>query len=517
MPRMSRIRYPARGVNSVIDDEQTEAGSRMKQETTPYPRTAERIERLPVSRHIWTWIVLIAIGTFWDSYMLFSVGPISSHYFAYLGQSGYATELPLMLFLGTFIGAVTLSSAADRIGRRNAFAVDLCLLAVGDLIAVFSPNATVLMIALLIAGFGTGAELPLSTTYTQELTPAHRRGRITSVQLTIGFCGGTVGGLVSAALVPVTVLGVPGFKIVLLLAAVGGLSSLIIRRGLPESPRWLERVGRLDEAERAMSRVERLVMRDQHLPALPEPKDAPQAQQPRQPVLTLLSRRYLRRTFSAWFIELFQGFGSYGFTTFVPLVLYGKGYSIVHALAFTAIIQIAYPVGCALSIFVTDRVERKWGMTLFYTLNVLSGIGFFFSNSTGLIILFGFLTEMLIFMSGRLLHTYEAEIYPTALRGTGAGVSYSLSRLGGFLAPLAASCILAIGGGSGGSLLIGVASGAWLLCAIVAGTATIKTTGRTLEGLEAPSAVAPGPAGEKIAADYAREDADSKAAPSAES
>lgn len=346
------------------------------------------------------------------------------------------------------------------------------------------------MTGLFVAGLGTGAEFPLSTTYTQELTPAHRRGRLASVQLTIGFLGGTAGGLVAAALVPVTVAGFPGFKIVLLLAALGGLSSLLIRRGLPESPRWLERVGRLEEAELAMAKVEQAVMRDQRLSALPEVAEVPSPDpQPRQPVLTLVSRPYLRRTISAWFVELFQGFGSYGFTTFVPLILFDKGYSIVHALTYTAIIQISYPVGCALSTLVTDRFERKWGMAVFYTANVLSGIGFFFADSTGLIIVFGFLTEMLIFMSGPLLHTYEAEIYPTALRGTGAGVSFSLSRLGGFLAPLAATSIVAVSGG-GSSLLIGVATAAWLLCAIVSATVAIKTKGHTLEGLEVPAGTA---------------------------
>ena len=94
------------------------------------------------------------------------------------------------------------------------------------------------------------------------------------------------------------------------------------------------------------------------------------------PITTLIAPQYIRRTLSAWIIELMQGFGAYGFTTFVPLILYSRGYTIVHALTYTAVIQIAYPVGTLISVFITERMQRKWGMALLYTLNVLAGLGF---------------------------------------------------------------------------------------------------------------------------------------------
>ncbi len=443
---------------------------------------AARIERLPSSRYLGLLLVLIALGTFWDSYMLFSIGPISAHFFAFLKQKQLATELPLALFLGTFVGAVALSTVADKIGRRNAFTLDLCILAIGDLAAVFSPNATFLLVALFVAGVGTGAELPLSATFIQELSSARKRGRMTSLQLAIGFLGGTVGGFAALFLVPVTSLPLPGFKIALLLAAIGGFSSLLLRLGLPESPRWLERVGRRDEADRVMTAIEHRVMAEKGIAALPPPVTIEYDIVSKVPLTLLVSGRYLRRTLSAWLIELFQGFGAYGFTTFVPFVLYSRGYSIVHALEYTAIIQIAYPVGTVISAYVTDRLQRKWGMAILYTLNMLVGLGFLFANSVPLIILFGFLTEMLIFLDGPLLHTYEAEIYPTSVRGRGAGISFALSRLGGFLAPLVAGLLLAVN--RSGGALIGAAAAAWLFCALVAAVLAVDTTNITLEELE---------------------------------
>jgi MFS transporter, putative metabolite:H+ symporter len=218
------------------------------------------------------------------------------------------------------------------------------------------------------------------------------------------------------------------------------------------------------------------------------------------PISTLVARRYLRRTLSAWIIELMGGFGAYGFTTFVPLILYSRGYTIVHALAYTAIIQISYPIGTLLSVFVTDRLQRKWGMALLYTLNTLAGLGFLLANNAFLILLFGFLTEMMIFLDGPLLHTYEVEIYPTAVRARGAGFSFALSRLGGFLAPIAASVILGIN--PGGGWLIGVAASAWLICALTAATLAVDTTKIPLEGLEAGEGTMPAPQGTHVAAVY---------------
>ena len=445
-----------------------------------------RIDRLPPSPVMTLYMVLISLGVFWDTYMLYSIGPLSFHFLASHGQHALATRIPTMLFLGTFIGALSLGRMADRIGRGRAFTLNLGLLAFGAVAATLGP---VFLLAIFIAGLGTGAEIPLSVTYMQEIAPSRRRGRMSSLMLTFGFCGGTVGGLLTWWLSRAGHLPLPGYRIALAIAALGAIVSVFLRLIVPESPRWLERAGRAAEAQAAMQRIERAAGGSAAVVGASASKAAPAAgaglAEERGSTLDLFRTGYLRRTLSAWIIEFFQGFGSYGFTTFVPIILYARGFTLLHALGYTALIQISYPVGTYLSSFVTDRFPRKWGIAGFYLLNMLAGLGFYLSSSSTLVVVFGFLTEMLIFMDGPLLHTYEAEIYPTPLRGRGSATAFSVSRLGGFLAPVVAGIVVArFGTHAAGPYLIVMAAGSWLLCALVAAVLAVDTSGASLEQLE---------------------------------
>ena len=248
------------------------------------------------------------------------------------GAANLATHIPAALFLGTFAGALVLGRLADRIGRGRAFTLNLSMLAIGCVATVLTPVSAGFgfLVAMFLAGVGTGAEIPLSVTYAQEMAAPRRRGRTSSWVLTCGFVGGTVRrpgrlradeGIEPAPARPAHQLPDRGR-----------------RRGhhhraalaIPESPLWLERTGRDADAERSLRRMESGVQRDlggAELPAVvPVDAGADEASLgTRRSTLDLLHPEYRRTTISAWLIELAQGFGAYGFITFVPTILFARG------------------------------------------------------------------------------------------------------------------------------------------------------------------------------------------------
>src|SRR5206468_5520003 len=115
-------------------------------------------------------------------------------------------------------------------------------------VGAFSINAAMLVITRFIAGIGIGAEIPLSAAYLCEVLPAAQRGRLMAWAYTAGFVGVPAAGLLARVLVPLQPLGMAGWRWLFVAGSVGGVIVWSLRRLLPESPRWLESVGRLDDA-----------------------------------------------------------------------------------------------------------------------------------------------------------------------------------------------------------------------------------------------------------------------------
>ena len=157
-----------------------------------------------------------------------------------------------------FFGATLLGRFADRHGRRTAFLVESRhLFGLHTARRVQRRTSPMLIVTRFLAGIGIGAELPLVDAYLSELLPRASRGRYTAWAYTLGFIGVPAAGFLGRMLVPRQPFGINGWRWMFVAGSLGAAIVWVLRAKLPESPRWLESVGRTAEAEAIMSRMER--------------------------------------------------------------------------------------------------------------------------------------------------------------------------------------------------------------------------------------------------------------------
>ncbi|MCS3780383.1 MFS transporter [Tsukamurella ocularis] len=405
----------------------------MTTETTQAPSIAARLDRLPMTRLHFAAVGVIGLGLFFDQYENFlaaTIATVLKKDFA-LGQD----ELKVLLasaFIGQFIGALFMGRLADRYGRRTAFMINLALYSAMSLAGAFSPNAAFLVVTRFVAGIGIGGEFALADSYLSDILPKNVRGKYISLAYVVSFLGVPVVGFAARWLTPQAFdLGgveVQGWRLLFVFGALGSLLVWLVRRGLPESPRWLEAQGRYDEADAIVRRMEAQAVKEGNVLAEPDAALRP-VRSHAITIRALFRPPYRRRTVMLWIVSALEVFGYYGFGTIAPLVLLAKGYSIQTSLLFVALSYIGYPLGAALAVPIVERIERRYLVIGSAGLMAVFGLWFGFAASPVQIVLAGFLYTVSSNLFSNAYHVYLADSYPTAIRGTAAGAAYSLSKL----------------------------------------------------------------------------------------
>jgi putative MFS transporter len=444
---------------------------------------ADRLDRLPVTPTHRAVTLIAGIGSFFDLFDIFLAGVLGT----VLTEQFHLNRvsLPTVMgsaFVGMFFGAAILGSLADRIGRRTAFLLNLGLYSAFTLLGGLSGSATTLVIWRFLAGIGIGAELPLVDAYLSEMLPTTIRGRYTAWAYTFGFLGVPAAGFLGRVLVPRHPLGIEGWRWLFIAGSLGAAIVWFLRRRLPESPRWLESVGRTAEASAIVSRLEAEASRRRGAGAPPldqVPIDRGSARpSSRSRLAMLFDPQYRRRTLMLCVFHLFQTVGYYGFGTLVPLVLAVKGYSIVSSLTFTSLTFIGYPVGSALSLPMIERVDRRWLIVGSAALMSVLGTAMGYASLPAPIVIFGFLYTATSNVFSNSLHVFQVEIFPTTMRATAAGTAYGLSRLSSGAMPFVLLPVLNRWGA--GPMFVVIAAALWVVILDIALFAP-STTGRSLE------------------------------------
>jgi putative MFS transporter len=425
----------------------------------PANSVAARLDGLPLSGWHRRMVVLIGLGSFCNLFEV-ALGPFLV---VLLGAQWSLSTLDRSmvigaLFLGEMIGSLLLAPLADRFGRRLLFQVNLLTYAVLSVATAFAPDLGVFLVLRLLTGIGLGAELTLVDTYLSELLPRARRGRYVAWSYTIGLLAVPVaGGLATAA--NTTIAGLAGWRWLLIFAACGGLAVWLLRRRLPESPRWLAATGHTAEADRIVAEIEReVVAAPPAEPAAPPPAiaDPPPSGPP-------LAGRYRRRAVLMWVMQIASPVGFYAFASIAPIVLLAKGFDLTHSLMYSALTALGYPLGSLVSVYLTERVERRTLLIASTLAAAVFGVAFGLAADITVVVAAGIATSVSTVMQSNFTHIYQAELFHTTNRSTAIGIPYAASRLVGALLPLAALSLLAAIGSGG--LYIG--------CAILLGASAL--------------------------------------------
>src|SRR5437588_12977473 len=235
-----------------------------------------RLDRLPWSR--WHWLVVISLGITWilDGLEVTIVGSISAvltepHtlHLSDVQVSGAGTAY----LIGAVLGALFFARLTGKYGRKKLFMITLAVYLLATVATAFSPNFIWFAACRFLTGTGIGGEYAAINSAIDELIPARVRGHTDLAINGSWWVGTAVGAVLTTVLLNPHLFQVNvGWRLAFGMGAILGLAVLLVRRNLPESPRWLMIHGRFDEADRIVGSIESEVMKEEHLPSLPEPE-----------------------------------------------------------------------------------------------------------------------------------------------------------------------------------------------------------------------------------------------------
>ncbi|MGY4175593.1 putative MFS transporter [Bradyrhizobium sp. USDA 4518] len=438
---------------------------------------AARLERLPLTSYQ-RWIFgIIATAWFFDSMDLaaltFVLGSIRQTFGLSTAETGLLSS---MSFLGMFAGAASAGLLADRFGRARVFQVSMIFWGLGSLCCGLSTTATALGASRLLLGFGMGMEFPVAQSMVSEIMPARNRGRY------IAFLEGFWPlGFIASGLLTYFVLQVADWRWVFILQAIPAVFVLVVRRFVPESPRWLASHGYSERAEATVRDIESRVrdrLGGKELPPVVRQVAAPASEV--TGLRTLFSGIYAKRTTMLWTLWFFALLGFYGLTTWLGALLQAKGFPITQSVFYTILISLAGIPGFLVSAWLVE----SWGRKATLVMNLLCGaIACHFYGSAAdqtQLIIAGLCMQFFLFGMWSALYAYTPELYPTHVRATGTGFASAVGRIGSLIGPYVIGVILPAAG-QGGVFALG--AGAFVVAALAVLLLGEETRGRTLESI----------------------------------
>ncbi len=438
-----------------------------------------RIERIPFSGWHVKMRVIIGAATFFDALdavMIATILPVlMREWHLRPDQIGFLISIG---YIGQTAGAIFFGWLAERVGRVPSMIATIALYAVMSILSALSWSYWSLFLFRTIQGIGLGGEVPVAASYVNEFCKAKGRGRFFMLYEQIFLIGVVVSSLLGLIIVPRF-----GWRMMFWIGAIPALLALLLRWLVPESPRWLVNKGRIPEADKVVTKIEKAASRDGKV-ALPPVQAIPaRVTEKRTDWRELFRGTYLKRTIVLWFIYFTTYFFLYGIGTWVP-TLFVKIFKLPlqQGLRYNFYFACSSLVACIINAFVIDKIGRKmlFGFCLFAGGFVSIILWLTGAQSPNTVLVLGVFSYFWISSLGATLFLYGPELYPTRLRALGSSVGTSWQRLASATGPVAVGFIVGATSLKWAFLMFG-------LVPIVGGIITLlfgeETKGRVLEEL----------------------------------
>jgi putative MFS transporter len=386
-----------------------------------------RLDRLPLLPFHYKVFWLLGAGMFFDGYDLY----VGTNVLGATVQSGFSTlaqnaQFISLSYFGLTIGSFLAGFIGDKYGRRFIFQFNLVIFGLSSIAAAFAPDMTTLNLIRFVMGIGLGAEIVVGYSTLTEFVPPKYRGRWLSFMALI-----VVSGLPATAILGGLIIPAFGWRPMFVIVGVGALIVWYLRKNLPESPRWLEVHGRIDEANAIVLQAEKEA----------EAKGPLATPVPAKPAInlgfaSLFTKALLPRLIVGSVVLITVNTLVAGFVLWLPTFFVQQGLSIARSFSYLVVLAAGSILGCAIGAYVSDKYGRRPSIIGASLLTILLGAIYPFTSTPATLLTVGFLLIVSIYIQVAMLFgVYTTELFPTEVRLRGNGVCNTVGRAATIVSP----------------------------------------------------------------------------------